>query len=167
GAFAISRSSTPGSPTAALGTPHFVEVTASSGVAHTSDGEYPFGVGAGVAVLDCDGDGRPDLYLAGGAGPAGVYRNVTNVGESPRFSVVNSRGADLTCANGAYPLDVDGDGIVDLAVLRIGGNVLLRGLGGCRFEHANERWGFDGGNRIPMAFSAPWEGSGRLRTLPP
>ena len=60
---------------------------------------------------------------------------------------------------GAYPLDIDGDGTVDLAVLRIGENVLLRGLGGCRFERANERWGFDGGDRITMAFSATWEGS--------
>ena len=101
----------------------------------------------------------------GGAGPAGLYRNVTKAGESPRFSVVNDSGADLTGATGAYPLDVDGDGTVDLAVLRIGGNVLLRGLGGCRFERANERWGFDGGDRITMAFSATWEGSAALPTL--
>jgi hypothetical protein len=37
---------------------------------------------------------------------------------------------------GAYPLDVDGDGHLDLAVLRLGENVVLRGLGGCRFERA-------------------------------
>ena len=32
-----------------------------------------------------------------------------------------------TRSTGAYPLDVDGDGLVDLAVLRVGENVLLRG----------------------------------------
>ena len=58
---------------------------------------------------------------------------------------------------GAYPLDIDGDGITDLAVLRRGENVLLRGLGDCRFERANEAWTFDGGNYWTTAFSASWE----------
>jgi hypothetical protein len=34
----------------------------------------------------------------------------------------------------------------DLAVLRNGENLLLRGLGRCRFARANETWAFDGGN---------------------
>ena len=66
----------------------------------------------------------------------------------------------MTAVNGAYPLDVDGDGIVDLAVLRIGGASLLRGLGDCRFEPADERWSFDGGTGLTTAFSATWEGDG-------
>ena len=66
---------------------------------------------------------------------------------------------------GAYPLDVDGDGLVDLAVLRSGENVLLRGLGGCRFERANERWGLDGGDQFTTAFSATWEAGQSLPTL--
>jgi hypothetical protein len=47
----------------------------------------------------------------------------------------------------------------------MGGNVLLRGLGDCRFERANEALGFDGGNRITMGFSATWEGAATLPTL--
>jgi hypothetical protein len=152
-------------PSSALGTPHFVDVTASSGVQLTYDGPYPFAVGAGVAVLDCDGDGRPDLYLAGGAGPAVLERNDTPAGGAPHFTAVHDPVTDLTNVFGAYPLDIDGDGIVDLAVLRMGGNVLLRGLGGCRFERANESLGFDGGNRITMGFSATWEGTATLPTL--
>ena len=55
---------------------------------------------------------------------------------------------------GAYPLDIDGDGRVDLAILRLGENVILRGLGGCRFERANEALGIDGGDGLTTAFSA-------------
>ena len=43
---------------------------------------------------------------------------------------------DLTAVTGAYPLDIDSDGKIDLVVLRRGGDVVLRGLGGCRFEPA-------------------------------
>jgi len=164
GGLAFARSG--GGPSGtALGTPQFVDVTASSGVTNTYDGEYPFAIGGGVAVLDCDADGRPDLYLAGGDHPAALYRNDTTAGGSPHLTAVHDPATDLTEATGAYPLDIDGDGVVDLVVLRKGGNVLLRGLGGCRFERANERWGFDGGNRITMAFSATWEGVATLPTL--
>ena len=38
--------------------------------------------------------------------------------------------------------------MVDLAVLRRGGNVMLRGLGDCRFEDANEPLGLDGGDDV-------------------
>src|SRR6202011_1215652 len=66
---------------------------------------------------------------------------------------------------GAYPIDIDGDGLTDLVVLRNGENILLRGLGGCRFERANERWGFDGGASVTTAFSATWEAGASLPTL--
>jgi hypothetical protein len=72
---------------------------------------------------------------------------------------------DLTSVTGAYPIDVDGDALTDLAVLRNGENVLLRGLGDCRFERANETWGYDGGDALTAAFSATWEGSATLPTL--
>jgi hypothetical protein len=72
---------------------------------------------------------------------------------------------DLSRVNGAYPIDVDGDGVTDLVVLRNGENVLLRGLGGCRFERANERWGLGGGTAPTMAFSATWEAGRTLPTL--
>jgi len=145
--------------------PHFVDETAASGVAVTYDGPYPFAVGGGVAVLDCDDDGRPDLYLAGGSAPARLYRNVSPVGGALRFESVGDAATDLLDVTGAYPLDVDGDGVVDLVVLRSGENVLLRGLGGCRFERANERWGLDGGSSFTTAFSATWEAGQSLPTL--
>jgi hypothetical protein len=152
-------------PTAAGPAPHFVDETAGSGVDLTYDGEYPFAVGGGVAVLDCDGDGRQDLYLAGGSGSATLYRNESLTGGALRFVAVSDPLTDEAGATGAYPLDVDADGTGDLAVLRDGENLLLRGLGGCRFEPGNERWGLDGGRELTTAFSATWEGAATLPTL--
>ena len=63
----------------------------------------------------------------------------------------------MTSVTGAYPLDIDGDGVTDLAVLRVGRNVLMRGLGECKFQRANQAWGFDGGDAWTTAFSATWE----------
>ncbi len=152
-------------PTTALGTPGFVDETASAGVDHVFDGPITFATGGGIAAFDCDADGRPDLYVAGGAGPAALYRNESRVGGALRFARVADPATDLAEVQGAYPLDIDGDGNVDLAVLRVGETVLLRGLGGCRFERANETWGFDGGNADATAFSATWEAGAAFPTL--
>jgi hypothetical protein len=149
----------------ALGPPRFADETASAGIDHTYDGGFEYAVGGGVAAFDCNGDGKPDLYLAGGSGPAALYRNDSPIGGALRFTALHDQATDLAGVNGAYPIDIDGDGITDLVVLRNGENVLLRGLGGCRFERANERWGFDGGSSATMAFSATWETGATLPTL--
>jgi hypothetical protein len=144
-------------PTAAGPHPRFVEETASSGLAFTYDGPFVYAVGGGVAVFDCDGDGMPEIYLAGGAGPAALFRNDSASGGELRFTRLPDPATDLDAVNGAYPIDVDSDGIADLITLRNGENVALRGLGDCRFEHANEAWGLDGGGELTEAFSATWE----------
>ena len=147
------------------GTPHFVEETTSAGIAQKYDGAATFDTGGGVAVFDCNGDGKPDIYMAGGTNPAVLYRNDSPIGGALRFTAIHDAATDLTGVTGAYPLDIDGDGNPDLAVLRAGGNVVLRGLGDCRFERANESWGIDGGDGLSIAFSATWESANRLPTL--
>ncbi len=149
----------------ARGAPRFVEETASAGLAHTYGGDDRFDVGGGLAVFDCDDDGRPDLYLAGGGDPSSLYRNESPTGGALRFTEVASAATDLTDVTGAYPIDIDGDGIDDLAVLRIGESQLLRGLGDCRFEPGNERWGLEPTPAPTMAFSATWEGTAPLPAL--
>jgi hypothetical protein len=146
----------PGSPRTAGPPPHFSDVTAASGVGQTFGGPFVYAVGGGVTVLDCNADGRPDLFLAGGQNPAALYRNVSTPG-SIRFSRVSAPAAELTGVNGAYAVDVDSDGLPDLVLLRYGENVVLRNLGDCQFERANEAWGLAGGNELTEAFSATWE----------
>ncbi len=155
-----------GSAAAAFGPPGFLDETASSGISDLYDGGFDYAAGGGVAVFDCNGDGKPDLYIAGGRYAAALYRNESPVGGALRFTRVTDPATDLVGVTGAYPIDIDGDGIVDLVVLRAGADdVLLRGLGGCRFERANERWGFTATPSITMAFSATWEAGAKLPTL--
>ena len=51
-------------------------------------------------------------------------------------------------------------------MLRRGENVLLRGLGDCAFERANEAWGFDGGDGWTVSFSAKWDPGPPCRRWP-
>jgi hypothetical protein len=157
GAVLVATSADPTTPSAALPPPRFVEVAADAGIDHAYDGEFQFVVGGGVAAFDCDDDARIDLFFAGGEEPAALFRNATATGGSLRFERVPSPVTDLGSVTGAYPIDLDSDGVRDLVVLRVGENVILRGLGGCAFERANESLAFDGGDGWTTAFSATWE----------
>ena len=141
----------------ALDAPHFVDEATGAGVDHTYGGDYPYVVGGGVATFDCDDDGAPDLYLAGGAEPAALYRNRSELGGALRFERVAVPLTDMSGVSGAYPIDIDGDRHTDLAVLRLGEDVILRGLGECRFERANETLGIDDAESWTVGFSATWE----------
>ena len=91
-------------------------------------------VGGGVAVLDCNDDGLPDFYAAGGSAPSKLFVNGSVKGGQLAFA--EGPIATLSEVTGAYPMDVDGDDILDLVVLRNGANVILQGEGQCRFSEA-------------------------------
>lgn len=147
--------------------PHFHEEASAAGIDHTYDGPWEYFVGGGVAIFDCDGDRRPDLFLAGGQNTAALYRNTSGTGAPLSFEKTDPGIDDkrLTHVFGAYPLDFDNDGLEDIAVLRLGENLLLKGKGACRFEIANRSLSFDGGREWTTAFSAIWEEGARFPTL--
>jgi enediyne biosynthesis protein E4 len=135
--------------------PRFANETATAGLSTVYDGEWEYMVGGGVATFDCSGDGFPEVFLSGGAGHSALYLNRSTVGGPLAFEPTGALALDAVI--GAYPLDIDSDGTLDLVVLRQGQNRLYRGLGDCRFEDATLAWGFDGGDAWSTAFAAIWE----------
>ncbi|WP_422019847.1 CRTAC1 family protein [Roseibium sp.] len=148
--------------------PSFVEEAANAGITHTYDGAWEYFVGGGVAIFDCNGDRRPDMFLAGGKNPAKLYRNQSLKGGKLNFESVSDYGPNdkqLSKVLGAYPLDVDNDDILDLVLLRLGENLILKGKGDCTFDVANRALGFDGGREWTTAFSATFEDGKAYPTL--
>ena len=127
---------------------------------HAYSGGWEFFVGGGLAAFDCSGDGLPELYVAGGESPAQLMRNAGDF----VFAADTPEALDLTGVTGAYPLDIDSDSRLDLAILRVGENRLMRGLGDCEFAEF-EGLGFESGDRWTTAFSATWEPGQSLPTL--
>ncbi|SON54445.1 ASPIC and UnbV [Hartmannibacter diazotrophicus] len=147
--------------------PSMHEEAASAGVQQVYDGPWEFFVGGGVAAFDCNGDMKPELFIAGGKNPAKLFSNDSLVGGPLAFHEIPT-GLDerlTTKILGAYPLDIDGDGHMDLAVMRLGENLLLKGGPGCHFEVANRAFGFDGGRAWTTAFAAEWEKDQAFPTL--
>jgi enediyne biosynthesis protein E4 len=142
----------------------FTDEAASAGINHIYSGDYEFMVGGGATAFDCTGDGFSELYLAGGEGKAKLYRNVSRPGGALAFAEMPS-GLEIDRVLGAYPLDVDGDGTMDVVVLRSGENLVMRGTGGCKFQRANETWNFDGGDAWSTAYAAKFENGNNWPTV--
>ena len=146
-------------PTTPLGPPAFVEETSRAGLEQTYDGPLAYFTGGGVATFDCDDDGRLDAYVSGGTAEAApVPQRAVRSAAASASHGRRRRSTDLTAVTGAYPLDVDGDDIVDLVVLRSGVERRAARARRLPFERASERLGLGGGASSTMAFSATWEG---------
>ena len=118
--------------------------------------------GAGVALGDIDGDGRPDIFLASVEKPAALYHND---GGFHFTDVTAASGLDLKglATTGAVFADVDGNGTLDLIVGTLGGPIKLwLNDGKGHFTDATATSGLDSGYAVTTLTLADVDGSGSL-----
>ena len=172
----------------------FTDVTDRAGIRfrHTNGAAgqkfLPETMGSGVAVLDFDRDGKPDLFFVnsrpwpgadqtGGSVMQALYRNR---GNGTFEDVTVAFGLDVECYGmGVAVADFDNDGWPDIFITAVGGNRLFRNVEGKRFEDVTVRTGLSSTTWTnepaasfarrtePMSFpsSAVWldyDGDGRL-----
>ncbi len=142
-----------GSADSATKSPWFVEKGAESGIEFVNDpgpaGSYfmPQSMGNGAALVDFDQDGRLDLYLLNGAGPASASVNrLYHQEPDGRFRDVSAgSGVDIAgFGSGVAVGDVTNDGLPDLFVSEYGGMRLFVNDGGGRFHDATASSGLGG-----------------------
>jgi len=147
--------------------PFMVEQAGAAGIDHVYDGPWEFFVGGGGAGLDCNGDRKTDLFIAGGKNPAQLYVNKSATGGELSFEK-RETGLDpalLENVTGAYPVDIDNDGHKDIVLLRVGRNAILKGGPDCTFTNAARQFSFDGGREWTTAFAATFEKDRSYPTL--
>ena len=142
--------------------PVFTDRSGALPAPHIYDGGWEHFVGGGTAVFDCNDDARSDIFAAGGENPSHLFVNEIQ-GAEWHFRDTGFDPGDRVI--GAYPLDIDGDGVLDLFVLRVGPNRIYRGLGDCEFTLADAAWGHASPDRWSTAFSATWEPGAKRPTL--
>lgn len=142
----------------------FTDVTAASGINFVHEQGLsghkllPETMGGGVAVIDYDGDGNPDLLFASGCKWPGygdpqpalkLYRNLGNW----KFEDVTAKsGLNVPLYGmGLCVGDYDNDGRPDVFVSCIGKHRLFRNVNGERFEETTAAAGVGGPGELPKA----------------
>ncbi|MAG57982.1 MAG: RNA-binding protein [Planctomycetes bacterium] len=139
--------------------PAFTDVTAESGIVlRNVSGSaekkmaIPENIGQGAAVLDFDGDGDLDLFIANGDAFPGTKVTTTrhcalyrNDGGFKFTDVTQAAGLAFDgWAHGATAVDFDADGKPDLYVTCYGRkNLFFHNLGDGKFEDVSSQWGGD------------------------
>jgi enediyne biosynthesis protein E4 len=177
-----------GAQTSAVGSPHaaspssqatvpgrFVDITEKAGVhfqhqaLHTTRKYLLETMGSGVALFDCDNDGRLDLFVVNGAPytdptPPGFVPQKTSPQDWNRMFHQKADGTfeDVTEKSGlkgvgygmgAAVADYDNDGYEDLFVTAYGSNRLYHNNGDCTFTDVTEKAGVAGSG---WSTSATW-----------
>lgn len=145
--------------------PIYVEEASSAGINHSYDGPWENFVGGGVATFDCNGDRLPEVFIAGGENESALFINKSTAAGALEFSKDQSDVTRLRKVIGAYPVNLDNDQWIDLVVLRLGRNQILKGTGDCQFVVANGSFAFDGGAEWSTAFAATYNGADHYPTF--
>jgi hypothetical protein len=127
-------------------------------------------ISGGVALFDCDNDGKLDILLvndatieqakSGGMPMVVLYHQ----GENLKFTDI-TQVAGLTHKGwgmGIAVADYDNNGLPDIYVTGYGGNVLYRNLGNCKFEDVTQKAGVAGGGFSTGAAWADYDHDGHL-----
>jgi hypothetical protein len=153
----------------------FVEITAATGIhflhqaPHTSRKYLIETMGSGVALFDCDNDGKLDLFLVNGApypdptpkgtipqktGPEYWNRMYHQKGDGTFEDVTEKAGLQgVGYGMGVAVADYDNDGYEDVFVTGYGGNRLYHNNENCTFTDVTEKAGVGGSG---WSSSAAW-----------
>ena len=160
---------------AALVPARFVDITARSGVKflhqapHTSRKYLIETMGSGVALFDCDNDGRLDIFFVNGApypdptpkgfipaksGPESWNRLFHQKSDGTFEDITEKAGLEgIGYGMGVAVGDYDNDGNEDLYVTGYGGNRLYHNNGDCTFTDVTDKAGVGGSG---WSTSAAW-----------
>ena len=150
---------------AASGAVHFTDVTQAAGIRFTHNAGrtgkkwLPETMGSGVAFVDVDGDGKPDIVLINGEDWISRGRHTTaalyhNNGNGTFTDITRGSGLDIEIHGmGVAVADYDNDGRDDLYVTAMGGDHLFHNEGGGHFRDVTKESGI---NNAQFASSAAW-----------
>ena len=137
----------------------FMEVAEESGISWTqvngANGNmyFPESMGTGVAWVDWDNDLDPDLLFVNathwpedkGKMPSGFLAAYENDGSGNFIDATEKLGLNISVyGSGVATGDYDGDGFTDIYITALGKNLLLRNVGGQRFEDVTVEVGVGG-----------------------
>ena len=135
----------------------FTDVTDSAGInfVHRELPGRMMPIGAGVVVLDFDGDKRDDIYFSNTNGANHLYRNRRDGGfeeVAAKAGVDDAEGE----GNGGCASDYDNDGGIDLFVTNFGPSRLFQNGGDGTFEDVTEDVGLHDGELVLRSTGCAW-----------